>query len=331
MSLDGRVRAWEASAPGRGGVSIIDLESSDPADLDQILESVAGTGPFDATSLHHRRLADIDDGVVARITLNHAQLMPHGGPAVVRRLASALSGHGVQWCSRPPSGTRPEALDRTDAAEIDAVTRAASPAAIPLLLRQASGPSTGSTPPSQEESAVGKRLNRLLTPAIVACIGAPNAGKSSLLNALHRSSAAIVSASPGTTRDRVSAMLDLDGIVIEWLDMPGLRKSEDPIEQAAIDAGLIAIREATLVIHLTAPDVADAEFPEELRPAEGVLTVRNKIDLLDRSDPVGLPEDHLGISARSGEGIVELAQAIRRRIVRDADLNFDGRWHFESE
>ena len=69
VSLDGRVRAWEASAPGRGGVSIIDLESSDPADLDQILESVAGTGPFDATSLHHRRLADIDDGVV-QDTLN---------------------------------------------------------------------------------------------------------------------------------------------------------------------------------------------------------------------------------------------------------------------
>ncbi len=331
MTLDGGVRAWEASAPGRGGVSIIDLESSDPSDLDHVLESIAGTGPFEVTSLQHRRLADIDDGVVARVTSNHAQLMPHGGPAVVRRLASELSRHGVQWCSIAPSGIRPEASDGIDAAVMDAVTRAASPAAIPLLLRQACGPSTGTTPLTEEESDIGRRLNRLLEPAIVACVGAPNAGKSSLLNALHRSSAAIVSPSPGTTRDRVSAMLDLDGIVIEWLDMPGLRESEDHIEQAAIDAGLIALQDATLVVHLTAPDVADTVFPEELRPAEGVLRVLNKIDLLDRIDAAGIPEDQLGISARSGEGIVELAQTIRRRIVRDADLSFDGRWRFETE
>ena len=334
MKPDGRVRAvravraWESSAPGRGGVSIIDLQTADASTLDAVLESIAERGPFDVTSLHHRRLADIDDGIVARITSTHAQLMPHGGPAVIRRLASALTKYGVQWCSRPPAEARPEATDQLEARVLDAIANAASPAAIPLLLRQARRRDDDSSSYSDEELAIAIRLNRLITPVQIACVGAPNAGKSSLLNSLHRTTVAMVSPSPGTTRDRVSAFLELDGVVIEWLDTPGLHESEDPIEQAAIKSSLRAIRDATLVIHLTAPDVADAVLPRELCPPEGILPVLNKIDLID---PADVPVDRIAISAERGEGIVELAQMIRRRIVRDEDLNFDGRWRFDAD
>lgn len=322
------VRAWESSPPGRGGVSIIDLQTAESSALDAVLDSIAGSGPFDVASLHHRRLADIDDGIVARIDSTHAQLMPHGGPAVIRRLAAILREQGVQWCSTPPSGSRPEALDHREALALDAIAHAASPAAIPLLLRQARRRSIDAMPGTEEERVIGNRLDRLMAPVTIACVGAPNAGKSSLLNALHRTSVAMVSPSPGTTRDRVSALLDLNGVVVEWLDTPGLRASDDHLERAAIDASLTAIREATLVIHLTAPDAADAVLPEKLHPPEGILPVLNKIDLIDSTE---VPTDRMTISAKSGEGIVELAQAIRRRVVRDEDLLFEGRWRFEGK
>lgn len=327
MKPDGPVRAWESSAPGRGGVSIIGLQAPTASTLDEVLASIAGGGPFDVASLHHRRLANIDDGIVARITSTHAQLMPHGGPAIVRRIRTVLAAQGVEWCSKPPAGVRPESTDPLEALALDAISVAASPAAIPLLLRQARRRLTDDVPSSKEETIIGRRLDRLITPVSIACVGAPNAGKSSLFNALYRTPVAMVSSTPGTTRDRVSALLDLNGVVIEWIDTPGLRESDDPIERAAIKASLSSIREATLIIHLTAPDVANAVLPDDLDPPEGILSVQNKVDLLGSTE---VPAGQITVSAKRGTGILELAQMIRRRIVRDADLNFNGRWRFQA-
>ena len=164
-----------------------------------------------------------------------------------------------------------------------------------------------------------------MTPVTIACVGAPNAGKSSLLNALAAVDAAIVADRPGTTRDRVSRRLDLRGVVVEWIDTPGLRETDDPIEQAAIQASLAAIRAATLVVRLHAPDIEDPRLPDDLSPAEGILDVHSKSDL---QPPDGTD---IGVSARTGEGIVELARTVRSRIVREEDLSSLGRWVVHDE
>lgn len=335
MSIDhatpGRgVRAWRASPAGRGGVAIIDLEASEAESLDAVLATISGEIADRRSSLSHRRIAEIDDGIVARIDETHAQLMPHGGPLIVRRIADALRTIGVTWLDEAPAGVRPEASNEVEAAMLDALATAASPAAIPLLLAQPGRRRRIDGPYTPREIEVGGRLDRLMRPATIACIGAPNAGKSSLLNALHRSEMAIVSELPGTTRDRVAASLDLDGVVVEWVDTPGLRVVDDPVESAAIAATLEAVRDAVLVVHLVAPDVEDTRLPEGLVPPEGVLRVQGKADLLDHADrsPATTGMD-ARISAVTGEGIPELAKALRNHIVRTEDIAFDGRWPFD--
>jgi len=322
------VRAWLASPPGRGGVAIIDLHADEPTALDEALAAVSTGGRVAPGDWRPRRLADIDDGVVIRLDDHHAQLMPHGGPAIVRRVTTALRDAGVTWLAAPPANARLEATDEIESLALDVMPKAASPAAIPILLRQAGIWRTRRGPLDVDERERGNRLDRLLQPPTVVCVGAPNAGKSTLLNAMARTEAAIVSAMPGTTRDRVSRRIEFGGVVVEWIDTPGLRETDDPIEQAAIDASLPAIRGATLVVHLTSPDTDDATLPEDLAPREGVLHVVNKIDVEPAGGRVLGDGDH-AISAAEGDGVVELARTIRRRLVRDDDLTFDGRWAFD--
>ena len=323
MSVIG-TRAWLASPPGRGGIAIIDLHGS-ATSLDAVIERIAPGPPIDAGKAVHRGIADVDDGIVLRLDGSHAQLMPHGGNAIVRRIAEALREAGVRWSASPPPDARFEARDRVEALALDTLSSARSPAALGPLLVQSEAWRGHQGPLGKEELARGRRLDRLVTPAIIACIGAPNAGKSSLLNALLAADASIVTDQPGTTRDRVSRQLDLAGVVVEWIDTPGLRKTDDPIEQAAIDASVSAIRTATLVVRLLAPDVPDPRLPEGLAPEEGILDVHSKIDL----EPPSVPG--FGVSAATGAGILELARELRSRIVRDDDLTARGRWCFCDE
>ena len=250
--------------------------------------------------------------------------MPHGGIAIVSRIAEALRRSGARWSRTAPAGVRFEARNRIEALALDTMAVAASPAAVTPLLRQADAWRRDDKI-DPEELARGRRLDRLVTPATIVCVGAPNAGKSSLLNALLAVDAAIVTDRPGTTRDRVSRRLDLAGVVVEWVDTPGLRESEDPIERSAIEASLSTIRAATLVVRLIAPNLADPRLPDGLDPEEGILEVRSKIDLRTEPGP------GLGVSARTGRGIRELAEELRGRIIREDDLATEGRWCFCEE
>ncbi len=320
------VRAWLASPPGRGGVAVLDLVAEHPADLDEVLHEIASGPPVVPGGHGVRRLASIDDGLVVRIDRRHAQLMPHGGPAIVARLAGALDRAGAAWCSSPPPGRRPETGDPVESAMLDALSTARSSAAVDPLLRQPEAWRNRTGPLTDEERERGRRLGRLLTPAIVACVGPPNAGKSALLNALLRETAVLVSDRAGTTRDHVSRLLDLDGVIVEWVDLPGLRRTDDPIEAAAIAASLPVLKQATLIVHLVAPDVPDPGLPSGLEPVEGVLKVGTKCDLASAGSIGDLPD--LRVSALEGVGITELAGRIRTLIVRPEDLAASGRWRF---
>lgn len=318
------VCAWLASPPGRGGVAIIDLATTDPAALDRTLDAI-GPGPtIPSSRFAHRTLPGIDDGVIARIDAHHAQVMPHGGPVIVRRLILALEKSGVEWLETAPADARPESEDAIEALALDVLCTARSPAAIEPLLEQARRWRGRSGPLDAEERRRSRRLDRLVEPVTVACIGGPNAGKSSLLNALVREPASIVSELAGTTRDRVSRRIDLAGVVVDWIDTPGLRETDDAIERTAIRSSLDAIRNAVLVVHLIAPDAPDPGLPDDLHPDEGVLRVRTKSDL---PAPTPIRSDHV-VGAIDDRGVTELASLIRHRIVRAEDFDFQGRWAF---
>jgi len=318
------VCAWLASPPGRGGVAIIDLAATDAAALDSTLDVIGPGPPVRSSCFAHRTLPGVDDGVIARIDPKHAQVMPHGGPVIVQRLIDALERAGVAWLDQPPNEVRPETGDEVETRALDVISIARSPAAIEPLLLQAARWRARRGPLDEEERQRSRRLDRLVRPPIVACIGAPNAGKSSLLNALVREPASIVSDLPGTTRDRVSRRIDLAGVVVDWIDTPGLRESDDAIEQAAIQSSLAVIRNAVLVIHLIAPDVTDHGLPEGLAPEEGIIRVQTKSDL-PATTPISA--DH-SVSAIDDRGMTSLAGLIRDRIVRAEDFDFEGRWAF---
>ena len=133
----------------------------------------------------------------------------------------------------------------------------------------------------------------------VALAGPPNAGKSSLLNALARSDLAIVSDEPGTTRDVREVALDLGGRLVILVDMAGLRRADSRAEAEGVRRAEAEIARADLVLWLLAPDVPLLEPP----PATPLWTVGTKADL----GPVAAT--HI-LSVRTGTGIAELLAAL---------------------
>ena len=131
--------------------------------------------------------------------------------------------------------------------------------------------------------------------------GPPNAGKSSLMNALAGESAAIVADEPGTTRDLVRAEISIGGIPVELIDTAGLRIAEGGVEREGVRRARTARREADLVL-----DVWDAAAggPEPRAEARTII-VRNKIDLT--GEPPGLLRPAVvNVSARTGSGLGSL-------------------------
>jgi tRNA modification GTPase len=143
----------------------------------------------------------------------------------------------------------------------------------------------------------GERLRDGLRMVIA---GAPNAGKSMLMNALARREVAIVSAHPGTTRDALEVHLDLAGYPISITDTAGLRDSEDPVERMGIDRAVARAEEADLVLWLVEPGSPATAFPDLLGSGE-VWTIATKCDLAR-----GAEGAKLRISAATGIGLDEL-------------------------
>ena len=151
----------------------------------------------------------------------------------------------------------------------------------------------------------------------VALVGAPNVGKSSLLNALAGEEIAIVTAIPGTTRDRIAQTIAIDGIPVNVIDTAGLRTTADEVERIGIDRTLLEIERADAVVHMvdvSAPH-ADGDVLQQVQARIGrgvpLITVLNKIDLVSM-----LPAQSAGrlaLSATTGAG-VDLLRAELKRI-----------------
>ncbi len=146
----------------------------------------------------------------------------------------------------------------------------------------------------------------------VVIIGAPNAGKSSLLNALAQADTAIVTPLAGTTRDLIREHIVIDGLPVTLTDTAGLRDAPDQIEQEGIRRAQQALGNADQVLSLVdAQDEADQAFVDlqaEVPDGVPILKVLSKIDLLAKRPDCG---DAIGTSAETGEGLDELKAQIR--------------------
>jgi tRNA modification GTPase len=156
----------------------------------------------------------------------------------------------------------------------------------------------------------------------VVIAGQPNAGKSSLLNALAGAELAIVTPIAGTTRDVVTQAIQIEGVPVHVIDTAGLRDSDDPVEKIGIERAWAQIERADALLFLhdltrredPAYQAADAQIQRALadrRPAGlALLEVWNKADA--HAGPV--PEGGLALSARTGQGL----EALRRKLLEVA-------------
>ena len=165
---------------------------------------------------------------------------------------------------------------------------------------------------TQLESVV--RQGKLLRDGLrVVLSGAPNAGKSSLLNLLSREQRAIVSDIPGTTRDVLEQHLQLDGLPIVLLDTAGIRDSENAIEKEGVRRAREAQKSADLILHIVDSNLPFEESKEidmEIPAGVQVLTVFNKIDLSGL--PAHSEEDRVYVSALTGDGLDRLIEHLKR-------------------
>ncbi len=122
----------------------------------------------------------------------------------------------------------------------------------------------------------------------VAIIGAPNVGKSTLLNALLKDDRAIVSNIEGTTRDVIEDTITLGGITFRFIDTAGIRHTDDTIEQMGIERSIRAAEKAQIIILLTEPGIPFPEIPT--RPNQIVLRITNKTPEFQALNGIGIKE-----------------------------------------
>jgi tRNA modification GTPase len=162
-------------------------------------------------------------------------------------------------------------------------------------------------------SAVAERLRDGFE---VALVGAPNAGKSTLLNAIARREAAIVSDLPGTTRDVLEVQLDLDGLPVTVLDMAGIRGTQDAIESLGVERARLRAAAADVRVFL----VEGSAGPDALGVPwrEGDLVLRSKGDLPTAAETPS-------VSGLTGKGVSEMlatvSKTLQDRVARAATLN----------
>jgi tRNA modification GTPase len=158
----------------------------------------------------------------------------------------------------------------------------------------------------------------------VVLVGAPNVGKSSLLNQLAGEERAIVTDIAGTTRDALRETIQIEGIPLHIIDTAGLRETEDRVERIGIERTWREIARADVILHLVEAGVtADGDLDARLPQGVERIVVANKIDL------AGLPPGRveaggrvrLQVSARSGEGV----ELVRQELLRIAG------WHAHGE
>lgn len=346
----------ELTPPGRAAVAVVVVAGPDA------LRSVGncfvarsgrpvGDIPLGRIVLGHWGGTDGEELVLYRRDENQIEVHCHGGTAAVEAIVNRLVKEGCrritwqQWINRCTQ-------DPLQAAAQIALADAVTERAAAILLDQLNGALSAaiheviSDVAAAEWSSAMEKLNELLSreemglhlmkPWRVVVFGAPNVGKSSLVNALAGYERAIVSAMPGTTRDVVTVKTAIDGWPVQLSDTAGFRETQDELESAGIELATTTLSRAEFAIFAhDAAKLRDEPSGDETKfePPKLALQVRaihvvNKIDLIATTERSQLVERFINsrpeigqpyaVSALNGEGIADLILAIARALVPTA-------------
>jgi tRNA modification GTPase len=243
-----------------------------------------------------------DDVVIRFRAADDVEIHCHGGPAVIQMVLELLERGGARrsdwriWLSHTEPKRYAEAL---------ALCQAPTLRTANLLLNQYHL----SIQPDLTADAAWAEFGRHLTePWLVVLAGPPNAGKSTLLNALVGYQRAITAEVPGTTRDLVQVRTAFAGWPIELIDSAGLRKTESTLEAAGIDLTRQACVDADLILWIVEP--TQPVDPPSDWDASKILRIVNKSDLAKEQVGPGIR-----VSAKTGAGLDDLvAKAVDRLV-----------------
>ena len=176
----------------------------------------------------------------------------------------------------------------------------------------------------------GYRTSRAIRGGInVALVGETNVGKSSIFNYMVGSNRAIVSDIAGTTRDVVSATIDIDGYMVNLSDTAGIRDTDDIIENIGIERTKNEIENADIIIRVQTPEQQSSKC--KVQSVNNEIIVINKSDLLSKIELCTLNSEHcLCVSAHTGNGMNTLMDMLRTKIHemfdgRESDLSINAR------
>ncbi len=303
--------------PGSSALAVLAVRGPDawPV-LRRLFRTTGGKELSDPpTGFVYGRLGDqaADEVVLAAAGPGAFEVHCHGGARVVAWLLELLRASGIAERSAPSDGTR-----AAEAGRLLPLARTRRTASI--LLDQSRGAydraeevvSRGYPDADAVRATLRRNANvgrHLIDPWRVAIAGAPNAGNSSLLNALAGFSRSVVSPIPGTTRDAVSVSLAFDGWPVDLIDTAGLREAPDALESEGVERARAAAANSDLVLWVVD---ATGRRPASVQEVAGdlgladdrVLVVLNKIDLTDV--PAAEFGDAARVSATIGAGLPEL-------------------------
>jgi tRNA modification GTPase len=302
------------SPPGKGALAVVHLCGAGAAAL---AAGLLGGPPAERPRLFKTPIDELMARLAPGFTGEETvEFTCHGGAAVTERLLAALEALGAVRATPAElleRGRETGALDALRAEAWALLPRARTELAARMLQDQADGAWTEAL---KEPRDVAKLLATaplgiaLATPRRVVLAGSPNAGKSTLFNALAREERALVSPLPGTTRDPVKETIAIEQVPIEIVDTAGVDEPKDLLEQLSMERTRTTLREADVILFLFDAEAgargSELRFLESLSHRRMILLV-NKIDAGNRKPLL----DALPLSAKTGQGLDEL----RRRIL----------------
>lgn len=315
-----------------GAVSIIRIISDDVSSTTELL----GIRAMEIGQIRLVSILDLDEALVARFDTDSVLIMPHGGIGITRAISQALSNLGIPVCDTvDPQVQFPEAQDIYEARMLAALAIAPSPLVVDVLIEQPNRWREHADVDQESSLAFANPyLDRLINPPVVVAVGRANIGKSSLVNALAGDSIAMVSDYAGTTRDHVGVMLNLAGLVVRWVDTPGIDQSVQIGDE--LDLVELVIRSADLVVHAVDLSSQSDDSRSDLDPRllsiigdSPVLKAGVRADLATDAGSTSEQVD-LACSSMTGEGIETLTQIVKERLVPAQHLQSTTPWRFWS-
>jgi hypothetical protein len=321
---------WAWSTPLQPGAIAAVTVHGDPGALDALLAGCCRRAPAAGATARCTFVDEsgaFDDGVAARITPDTAILMPHGGVRIAQRVKAWLRSAGADESALPDTVAYPESADDDDAAAARMAARCASRRALDLL-RDHAARVARSGPVTEHDRARAHRLAALVDPVTVVIAGPANVGKSTLTNALARRMVSVTDDAAGTTRDPVPVRLDLDGVTVDWIDLPGLLDAPGAIDASASAIASRLAASARVIVLATAPGRG---WPV-LAPTAGtaLVPVLLQADRPEAATCIERERAMVACSARQASGLDTLALAVRRALVSDDDLADPRAWAFDA-